>query len=221
MKYIMIYVLLCCNFLLFSIEQSQNLNVNGIATNPNEAFFELVKLKQYRDFLVNDKHPYLKKFDLDTKMHEIEVFEDSYEIANIPFGGYLSSVTLAIEEFKLFDLLKQSSLKKRKNNPQLHSNNGFEPIYGEVVLLIQKLSIFTRYRIIMLLHTKKQTEALQLLSNFADAELLTMPSSRTIKFINFLLTQDKYHLNDNDKAKLRFIKKQLKNKIFQIQSKNY
>ena len=164
---------------------------------------------------MNDgKHGNIDRFDANAREEELQQLKKKFDKNKISGDGYLSNGVIAAEELGIFQIFHNSNQKSKKTRPQLRMPNGFIRKYAWIVLSIQKMAPFYWYKIICLLDNGQDNEAIDSLSDFVNAELLTSPTTRTVEFIDLL--NIKYQISDINKKKLINMKNSLCTEINSI-----
>lgn len=190
-----------------------------IADNPNEAFYELMKLKIHKAFLSEGNHPYVDEFDITARTREIQKFKENFDRNDIPKNGYLAKGTVATEKIGIFEILRRANEKRHKTRPKLRMSDGFSPTYGWIVLYVQKCAPFYWYKIILLLNNEQENEAIRYLTDYVNAELLT--DAPTIRTINFIISLNgKRHFSTENKRIMEKLKNTLHARIDDIKRLN-
>lgn len=186
-----------------------------LENNPNESFHELVKLRKFHSFLLSE-HPDIDKFSPMEKVNEVKKFEGTFSLKEISSDGYLASGVTAAEKLGIFQIFSNANKKSQKTIPDLRIKNTFVPKYVWLILGIQQMSLFYQYKIITLLEIGDEGQAITYLDDYINAELLSAPTMRTVRFIDFLMR--KYKFSSENYNKLLVFKEKIHLEIMKIKN---
>ena len=92
------------------------------------------------------------------------------------------------------------------------------PKYVWLILGIQQMSLFYQYKIITLLEIGDEGQAITYLDDYINAELLSAPTMRTVRFVDFLMK--KYKFSSVNYKKLLVFKEKIYLGIMKIKKSN-
>ena len=188
--------------------QTDRKNAERIAADEKESFHELLKLKQYYSFVNSGTHDELAGFDARARDEERTKFFKNYEANELPAKGYLARGTRLAEQLGIFQIFADANKKQKKSRPGLRQHDGFIPEYIWLVSSILRFAPFFFYKCAVLLDQGRTGEAIAVIDDFTQAELLlSIPTTRTIRFIDIMMHT--HHLTVSDGEKLRKIKSSL------------